>query len=300
MTLDSDLAARVTDALDADAPPPATTELDGGHVGRVYRLDFDGRDPVVARWRHAARRGGGDARLARRGRPSGPRGPPRRRRPARPRLRRGRVRVDPRRRARPRRPPRRAPRDDRAGVRFPLRHALGTVPPGEPVDRLVGGVLPRPAPPAVGRGGARRRTPRRDSRANRVGRRRPRRAPRRTGGPAARPRRRVGREPPRPRRPRRRLPRPGVLLRPPRGRTGLHRLVRRRRRRLLRRLRRAPTHRRRLLRGPLARLRAVPAPRTRPRLRGRLRPVGRRRAGRTRLLTARERESRAEPSRIES
>lgn len=41
MTLDSDLVARVTDALSADAPPTATTELDGGHVGRVYRLDFD-------------------------------------------------------------------------------------------------------------------------------------------------------------------------------------------------------------------------------------------------------------------
>ncbi|MFC7128675.1 fructosamine kinase family protein [Haloferax chudinovii] len=49
MTLDSDLVARVTSALSADAPPTATTELDGGHVGRVYRLDFDGRDPVVAK-----------------------------------------------------------------------------------------------------------------------------------------------------------------------------------------------------------------------------------------------------------
>jgi fructosamine-3-kinase len=49
VTLDSDLLVRVGDALGADAPPDATTELDGGHVGRVYRLDFDGFEPVVAK-----------------------------------------------------------------------------------------------------------------------------------------------------------------------------------------------------------------------------------------------------------
>ncbi|EMA03408.1 fructosamine kinase [Haloferax mediterranei ATCC 33500] len=47
--LSSDLVDRVTSALDADVPPASTTELDGGHVGHVYRLDFDSRDPVVVK-----------------------------------------------------------------------------------------------------------------------------------------------------------------------------------------------------------------------------------------------------------
>ncbi|MFC7204116.1 fructosamine kinase family protein [Haloferax namakaokahaiae] len=49
MTVDSELVARVRDALGAGGPPTATSELDGGHVGRVYRLDFNGFDPVVAK-----------------------------------------------------------------------------------------------------------------------------------------------------------------------------------------------------------------------------------------------------------
>ncbi|ELZ91556.1 fructosamine kinase [Haloferax mucosum ATCC BAA-1512] len=46
--LSPELADRVTSALDADAPT-ATTELDGGHVGHVYRLDFARRRPVVVK-----------------------------------------------------------------------------------------------------------------------------------------------------------------------------------------------------------------------------------------------------------
>ncbi|KAB1188920.1 MULTISPECIES: fructosamine kinase family protein [Haloferax] len=49
MTLSRDIIDRVTRALGRDATAVSTTELDGGHVGRVYRLDFAERNPVVVK-----------------------------------------------------------------------------------------------------------------------------------------------------------------------------------------------------------------------------------------------------------
>ncbi|WP_396613159.1 fructosamine kinase family protein [Haloferax sp. S1W] len=49
MTHASTVAERVAAVLERDADPHTVTELDGGHVGHVYVLEFAGHDPVVAK-----------------------------------------------------------------------------------------------------------------------------------------------------------------------------------------------------------------------------------------------------------